>query len=80
MQRKCSQLSDLSCPFESKATFMCFVDYFFSARPRSRMKMGISLYMERERIEKKRKKKLKVSYFVEHSVFPLTKQDYILYS
>lgn len=44
------------------------------------MKMGISLYMERERIEKKRKKKLKVSYFVEHSVFPLTKQDYILYS
>lgn len=37
------------------------------------MKMGISFYMER-------KKKLQASHFVEHSVFPLRKQGYILHS
>lgn len=38
--------------------------------------MGISFYMERKKI----KNKLEASYFVEHLVFPLTKQDHILYS
>lgn len=72
VQRKCSQLVDVrGGPFESTATFTGLVYSFITAGSRGRMR--ISLYTKR-----KKKSKLQTPHFVEHTLFPLTKQDYIL--
>lgn len=73
VQRRCSQSDVRRGPFESPATFTGLVYSFFTARSRGRMRR--SFYTNRE---KKKKGKLQAPHFVEHSVFPLTKQDYIL--